>query len=62
MTPPAAETPVDKNAHIPSDEIWRDIRDTQAEVRKLFAEIDERETFIMKLRTILAARGENSHD
>jgi len=52
MTPEELKM-LESNKHILNSEIQTDIYDTQKEIYQLYKQIDERETFIRKLRYLL---------
>ena len=47
-----------KNAHISNEQVLKDIRDTEKEIRELNEQIEERECFINKLNLLLQLRKE----
>ena len=56
MTPELEQKLAEENAHIPTDQIMKDINDTLIEIAGLQGKIHERESFVTQLRTILKVR------
>lgn len=46
------------NAHISNEQVLKDIRDTEKEIRELNEQIEERECFVNKLNLLLQLRKE----